>query len=51
MNEKELLQALLTEVREIRKNLDTIKIVLRDMQTRLANMETSRLIPESVRHT
>jgi len=43
MNERELLQELLTEVRDIRKILDTMRIILGDIQTRLALIETSRI--------
>lgn len=43
MNEKEVLQELLTEVRDIRKILDIMRIILEEVQTRLAHIETSRI--------
>ena len=43
MNERELFQELLTEVRDIRKILDTMRSILEDVQTRLAHIETSRI--------
>lgn len=50
MSERKILVELLAEVREIRKNLDTLKMILRDIQTRIANLETSRIeYPESTR--
>jgi len=43
MSEIELLQKLLEEVREIRKNLDTLKLYIEDIKDRLASIETSRI--------
>jgi prefoldin subunit 5 len=49
MSEVELLTELLNEVRLIRENLDELKVMIGDINQRIANIETSRLIPESVR--